>query len=62
MDKKRADYISKAIEKATKDPAFVRLIEEEFLYTVDYKPGKKLLEDLIAFDRQYGPMLAEDFK
>jgi len=62
MDKKRADYISKAIEKATKDPAFVRLIEEEFLYTVDFKPGKKLLEDLIAFDRKYGPMLAEVFK
>jgi tripartite-type tricarboxylate transporter receptor subunit TctC len=62
MDKKRGDYIAKAIEKAAKDPDFIKLVEEEFLYTVEFRSGKKLLDGIIAFDREYGPMLAEIFK
>ncbi len=56
------DIIARAVEKACKDAQFVKLIEDEFLYTVEFRPGTRILEDLKTFDKVYGPILAETNK
>jgi tripartite-type tricarboxylate transporter receptor subunit TctC len=54
--------LTKAIEKATKDPDFIKKAEDELLYTVNYKPPQQMREELRNFDKEFGPTLAEMFK
>jgi tripartite-type tricarboxylate transporter receptor subunit TctC len=54
--------LTKAIEKASKDPEFVKLAQDELLYTVKYKPPQQMREELRNFDKEFGPMLEEMYK
>jgi len=47
-----------AIDRATKNPDFVK-IAEQYAYTVEFKNSKAVDEFVNAFDRDFGPMLAE---
>ncbi|MCE5281401.1 MAG: tripartite tricarboxylate transporter substrate binding protein [Deltaproteobacteria bacterium] len=46
------------IEKATKDPAFIRLAEQ-FTYTVDYRSPERVKEYMANYEKEFGPRLAE---
>lgn len=54
--------MTKAIEKATKDPDFVKVIENQLLYTVEYRLPDRVREDLKDFHKNWGPKLAESYK
>lgn len=56
------NVLSRGIEKAIQDPDFVKLIENDLMYTVDFAPGPKVLEELRKFDSKYGPRLAASYK
>ncbi len=56
------DVLTKALEKATKDPTFVKLAEDQFICEVEYMPPDRLREELKDFDKKYGQELAEMFK
>ncbi len=56
------DTITKMIEKAAKDPEFNKLASDELLYTVNYKTPSQMKEDLLKFDKEFGPSLAEMYK
>ena len=56
------DIISNAIKKATQDPDFLKLVEDDLMYTVKFVPSEKVLEELKKFDIKYGPRLAESYK
>ena len=56
------NIISRAIEKSVQDPDFVKLIENDLMYTIEFSPGQKVLEDLRKFDRKYGPTLEASYK
>jgi len=49
----------KAIERATRDPEFMKMVEETFLSKVEFRPGPKMMEVATGFDKQLGPKLAE---
>jgi len=51
--------ITKMIEKAAKDPAFIKIAQDEFLYTVDYRPPEEVKAFVRQFDKEFGPKLAE---
>jgi len=51
--------ITKMIEKATKDPAFIKIAQDEFIYTVDYRTSEEVKAFLLKFDKEFGPKLAE---
>ena len=51
--------ISRAIEKATKDPDFVKIVETQFLYKAEYRPPERVFEEVNNFDKKYGAKLAE---
>jgi tripartite-type tricarboxylate transporter receptor subunit TctC len=46
------------IEKAAKDPAFMKLAEQ-FTYTVDYRSPEKVKEYMANYEKEFGPKLAE---
>jgi tripartite-type tricarboxylate transporter receptor subunit TctC len=54
--------LTKAIEKATKDPAFIKVAQDQLLYTVDYRLPEKMRSELLNFDKEFGPKLAEMYK
>ncbi|TRZ92183.1 tripartite tricarboxylate transporter substrate binding protein, partial [bacterium] len=54
--------LTKAIEKATKDPAFIKVAQDQLLYTVDYRLPEKMRSELLNFDKDFGPKLAEMYK
>jgi tripartite-type tricarboxylate transporter receptor subunit TctC len=56
------DTITKLVERATKDPNFIKLASDELLYTVNYKTPQQMKDDLARFDKEFGPSLAEMFK
>jgi tripartite-type tricarboxylate transporter receptor subunit TctC len=56
------NVISRGIEKAIQDPDFVKLIENDLMYTIAYSSGPKVLDDLRKFDSKYGPSLAASYK
>jgi tripartite-type tricarboxylate transporter receptor subunit TctC len=56
------NVITKAIETATKDPAFIKVAQDQLLYTVDYRLPEKMRSELLNFDRNFGPKLAEMYK
>ncbi len=51
--------ISQMVEKATKDPAFIKIAQDEFSYTVDYRSSETVKAFVQNFDKEFGPMLAE---
>jgi tripartite-type tricarboxylate transporter receptor subunit TctC len=53
------DTITKKIEKATKDPAFIKIAQDEFIYSVDYRSPEQVRAFLRKFDKDFGPRLAE---
>jgi tripartite-type tricarboxylate transporter receptor subunit TctC len=59
---KIVDYVSKAVEKAAKDPKFVKTIQGELLYTVEYRPPQRLIEETKNFDKTWGEMLKASYK
>jgi tripartite-type tricarboxylate transporter receptor subunit TctC len=54
--------LTKAIEKASKDPEFVKVAEEQLLYTVEYRAPDKMRTELLNFDKEFGPKLAAMYK
>jgi tripartite-type tricarboxylate transporter receptor subunit TctC len=54
--------ITKMIEKATKDPEFIKVVQDQLLYTVDYRPPEKMKAELKKFDKEFGPRLTEMYK
>jgi tripartite-type tricarboxylate transporter receptor subunit TctC len=59
MPQNIVNIFSKAIEKATKDPEFVKTVEETFLSKAEFRPGPKMTEVARDFDKQLGPKMAE---
>lgn len=51
--------LTKMIEKATKDPAFIKIAQDEFIYTVDYRTSEQVRAFVTKFDKEFGPRLAE---
>ena len=51
--------ITKKIEKATRDPAFIKVAQDEFIYTVNYQSPEQVRTFLTRFDKEFGPRLAE---
>jgi tripartite-type tricarboxylate transporter receptor subunit TctC len=51
-----------AVEKSTQDADFVRLVEEKFAYKVIYFDGKKVMDEMKAFEEIHGAKLAAFFK
>ena len=62
MPKDIVDHITKAIQRASKDSEFIKLIEDQLTYKVEYRPPSQLLEGLINYDKKYGPMMIDLFK
>ncbi|HSR14047.1 MAG TPA: tripartite tricarboxylate transporter substrate-binding protein, partial [Thermodesulfobacteriota bacterium] len=54
--------LSKAVEKATQDAGFIRLVEDKFSYKVNYFSGQKVQEEMKSFEDRYGARLAEFYK
>ncbi len=54
--------MTRAIEKASKDPEFVKVAEEQLLYTVEYRTPETMRTELVKFDKEFGPKLAEMYK
>jgi tripartite-type tricarboxylate transporter receptor subunit TctC len=46
------------IEKAAKDPAFMKLAEQ-LTFTVDYRSQQKVKENIANYDKEFGPKLVE---
>jgi len=55
MRSQEVQILSRAIENATKDRDFVKLVEDELVYKVDFKPGPAMQREIIDFDRTLGP-------
>ena len=51
--------LEKAVEKAGKDPAFKKMIEEKLYYTVDFRTSAQVREFVFAFDKIFGLSLAK---
>ena len=51
------NLITKAAEKAVKDPEFVDLLENQLLCQIKYGPPDKILDPLKAWEKRYGPRL-----
>ena len=52
------NLITKAVEKASKDPEFVKIVEDQFQYKVSTRASNRLIEELQIFDKKYGPTFA----
>ena len=42
-----------------KDPAFFKIAQDDFIYTVDYQSSEKVKAFVLRFDKEFGPRLAE---
>jgi tripartite-type tricarboxylate transporter receptor subunit TctC len=51
--------LEQMIEKATKDPTFIKIAQDEFSYTVDYRSSEQVKAFVTKFDKEFGPKLAE---
>jgi tripartite-type tricarboxylate transporter receptor subunit TctC len=51
--------LTQMIEKATKDPAFIKIAQDDFIYTVDYRSSEKVKAFVMRFDKEFGPTLME---
>jgi tripartite-type tricarboxylate transporter receptor subunit TctC len=59
MPKNLVDLYARAIEKSTKDPEFLKTVEETFVSKVEFRPGPKMMEVVKGFEKQLGAKLAE---
>lgn len=62
MPQNIVNILSKAIERSTKDPEFIKMVEETFVSKVEFRPGPKVMEAAKNFDKQLGPGLTEFYK
>ncbi len=62
LPQKIVNTLTQAVEKATKDPKFIKTIQEDLLYTVEYRPPKKLYDALVNFDKDWGEQLKASYK
>jgi tripartite-type tricarboxylate transporter receptor subunit TctC len=56
------NIITRAIERATKDADFIKVVEDQLLYTVEYRSPDKVMEGLEDFHKNWGQKLAESYK
>ncbi len=56
------ETVAKAIEKATKDPEFIKVAHEQLLYTVEYRRAEKMKAELKNFEQEFGAKLAALYK
>jgi len=54
--------LTKMIERAMRDPEFIKVAQDQLLYTVDYRPPEKVRAELKNFDKKFGAKLAEMYK
>lgn len=54
--------LTKMIERAMKDPEFIKVAQDQLAYTVDYRPPEKVKAELKNFDKKFGAKLAEMYK
>ena len=54
--------LTKAIEKASKDPAFIKLVEDQLLYDIEYRTPKQTYEALDNYDKANGERLTASYK
>ena len=54
--------ITKMIEKATKDPEYIKLLYGQFAATAEYRPPEKIKEYLRNVDKELGPELTKMYK
>jgi len=62
LPQKIVDTLTRAAEKAAKDPKFIKTIQDDLLYTVEYRPPKKLYDELVNFDKIWGEQLRASYK
>jgi tripartite-type tricarboxylate transporter receptor subunit TctC len=55
MRPQQVQVLSRGIEKGTKDPDFVKLVEEELVYKVEFKTGPAMQKEILDFDKELGP-------
>jgi tripartite-type tricarboxylate transporter receptor subunit TctC len=55
MPPKTVQILARAIEKATQDPNFVKLVEEDLVFKVDFKTGETMQKEIVDFDKAVGP-------
>ena len=51
--------LTKMIEKATMDPAFIKIAQDDLIYTVDYRSPEQVRAFVLKFDKEFGPKLAD---
>jgi tripartite-type tricarboxylate transporter receptor subunit TctC len=56
------NVLSEAIEKSTKDPEFVKMVEETFINKIVFRRGPEVMEAARNMDKQLGPLLAEYYR
>lgn len=56
------DILSRAVEKSTQDPEFIRLVQDTYSYKVLFYPAPKVKEELKAFEGRFGPKMADFYK
>jgi tripartite-type tricarboxylate transporter receptor subunit TctC len=54
--------LTKMIEKATKDPEFIKIAQDQLLYTVDYRAPERMKATQKQFETDFGPRLVEMYK
>jgi hypothetical protein len=57
-----ADVLSRGIEKGTRNPDFIKRVEETLFYSAEFRPGPVMRNTIIDFGVKYGPAFAEAFK
>jgi tripartite-type tricarboxylate transporter receptor subunit TctC len=62
LPQKIVNTLTQAAEKAAKDRKFIKIIQEDLLYTVEYRPPKKLYDALVGFDKTWGEQMRASFK
>jgi tripartite-type tricarboxylate transporter receptor subunit TctC len=58
MDPQVAGLIARALEAATKQPAFIDVMEVQNSITVGYRPGADVVRELRGVDEHWGPRLS----
>jgi tripartite-type tricarboxylate transporter receptor subunit TctC len=59
MPQNIVNVLTKAMEKAAKDPEFVKVAETQLKYKVEYLPPDKVKMGVLNFDKTRGPKLEE---
>ena len=54
--------LTKTIEKASKDPEFIKIGQHQLVSIVNYQPPETMKANLEKFDKEFGPRLAEMYK